>query len=185
MDNTFAQAKLQTGLLQKQAQAALEAVITKQFMVAGREDKPYLRIVLTNRGRVAASSVQADFQLTLVSLADKGNIAGTGVLLPDWKFSIPEIPQSIDSVSERGIYLGAVHNELASSPKIRRAIKLTGALTYFNGFQDRSDPVCYYIINALQFKNRGGGIQGHAANAILCDELSNQLAWLEENSAPD
>jgi hypothetical protein len=74
---------------------------------------------------------------------------------------------------------------LASSSKVRRAIKLTGVVTYFNGFQKRPDPVCYYIINALQFKNKGGSIQGSPAAAILCDELPNQIAWLEEKTAPN
>jgi hypothetical protein len=185
MDKMFIQTRQQTALLQQQTQASLEAVVTKQFMIAGSPNKPYLRIVLTNRGRVAASFVSANFQLAMVSVSGDGKVAETGVALPNWEFTVPEIPPSIDSVSMRGIYLNTVSGELASSSKVRRAIKLTGVVTYFNGFQQRPDPVCYYITNALQFKNSGGSIQGSPLPVpILCDELPNQIAFLEENTAP-
>jgi hypothetical protein len=185
MGNMLIQTRRQTILLQQQTQAALEAVIMKQFMIAGRQNKPYLRIVLTNRGRVAASSVRADFQLTLVSISTDGNIIKPELPLPNWTFVVPEIPPSVDSVSERGIYLTAVRNELAPFPRIRKAIKLTGVVTYSNGFQEMPDRVCNYIINATQFKNKGGSIQLAPPASILCDELPNQIAWLEENTAPD
>lgn len=170
---TLTQIQQQTALMQQQVEAALAAIITKQFRVAWPE-QAYVSIILDNKGKVIASDIHADFHLTEVSLRDQRTI---GNALPNWAFTIPEIAPSLDLPLERGTYLNIPQEEFKQHP-MQEAIMLTGTFTYFNGFRKKTDPVCYYILGTVEFKNKMGAVQQSTGPSVLkCDELSAQVAW--------
>jgi hypothetical protein len=171
--DTLGQIQQQTTLMQQEVEGAMAAIITKQLRITWPR-QAYLSLILDNRGRAITSDIHADFHLATISLPDQRVI---GNALPDWEFSIPEIGPAPDFSVERGTYLNISQEELKGHP-IPRAIKLTGTFTYFNGFRKRSESVCYYVLGAVEFRNKVGAVQESIGPSVLtCEGLPAQVAW--------
>ena len=178
MDSTFKQVQQQTNLMQQQVEGAMAAIITKQFRITWPK-QAYLSVRLDNRGRVIGSDIYAGFQVTEVSLPAGKDV---GKALPKWEFSIPAIAPSPDLPLERGVYLNIPQEELKGIGGMPRALKLTGTLTYFNGFHNNLESVCYYVLGETDFTNKQGEVvQRSGPTVITCDALPAQVALYLQN----
>ena len=177
MDDTFRQAQRQTNLMQQQMEGAMAAIITKQFKITWPK-QGYLSVTLDNKGRVIGSDIYASFQMTEVSLPTGEDL---GKALPKWQFSIPAIAPSPDLPLERGVYLNITPAELKGIG-MPKALKLTGAITYFDGFHNNLESVCYYALGETDFTDGQGVIVQKTAPAVItCDDLPSRVSWCLQN----
>jgi hypothetical protein len=177
MDHTLHEAQHQTTLMQQQVEGTTGAMITKQFRITWPK-QAYLSVTLDNRGKAIGSGIHADFHMTEISLPDE---RAKGNALPNWEFSIPEIGPTTDLPVERGIYLNISQEELQGHP-MPRAIKLTGTFTYSNGFHEKDESVCIYVLGGVEFKNKLGKVQQSqgAGMVVTCDGLPDQVAGIRQ-----
>lgn len=173
MNQTYEKIQRQTDLMQTEVEGSMAAVITKDFR-ATWGDRTYLSVIMANRGRLDASSIHGDIQVDKISLP---NEKPTGAVLPKWAFDITELDGSPDAQAVRGIYLDVSPNDLEASSDMREAIKVTGTITYFNGFRNKSDSVCYYILSTLEFRNKSGAVQQtFGSSRAACDDFPRLMA---------
>jgi hypothetical protein len=178
MDNTFKQVQQQNNLMQQQVEGAMAAIITKQFRITWPK-QAYLSVILDNRGRVIGSDIYAGFQVTEVSLPAGKDL---GKALPKWEFSIPAIAPAPDLPLERGVYLNIPQEALKGIDGMPRALKLTGTFTYFNGFHNNLESVCYYVLGEADFTNeKGAVVQRVGPTVITCEALPAQVALYLQN----
>jgi hypothetical protein len=170
--NTLGQIQQQTTLIQQQVEGQMAAIITKQLRINWPDKRAFLSIILDNRGRVIGSKIHGNFRIVEVSLPSEGVIDDT---LPQWKFNVSEITPSPDMPIEKGIYLNVSREQLKGANNIPKAIKVMGEFTYLNGFKDKSETVCYYVIGAFRTTSQGLG-----ETVITCDGLPAQIAWYKE-----
>jgi hypothetical protein len=179
MDKTYCEMHQQTTLLEKQLEATTAAIITHQFMINFPPKQTLLFVVMNNRGKVAGTTIHAHLHLNRVSLPT-GSVIGAA--LPDWEFSIPEIEANPEAPPERGIFLNVDREELSSTGIPKKAIKLTGEVTYFNGFRDYSESVCYYALGDIRFLDKNGKVASTQGSRVMaCDEFPSQIAWYRDN----
>jgi hypothetical protein len=63
-----------------------------------------------------------------------------------------------------------------------RALKLTGTFTYFNGFHNNLESVCYYVLGEADFTNeKGAVVQRVGPTVITCEALPAQVALYLQN----
>ena len=177
MDNAFRQAQRQTNFMKQQVEGAMAAIITTQFRITWPK-QAYLSVLLDNRGKVIGSDVYASFQVTEVSLPTGQDL---GKALPKWEFNIPAIAPSPDLPLERGVDLNITQEELKGIG-MPRALKLKGAITYFNGFHNNLESVCYYALGETDFTNKQGAIVQKAAPTVIAsDGLPPRVGWCVQN----
>jgi hypothetical protein len=64
---------------------------------------------------------------------------------------------------------------------VRFAIKVTGAFTYFNGFDNKSDSVCIFVLGGVDFRDKLGAVrQSQGPTVITCDGLPAQIGSFRE-----
>jgi hypothetical protein len=159
--------------MQTEVEGSMAAVITKDFR-ATWQDQTYLSVIMANRGRVDASNIHGDIQVTKIFLPSEKTTENT---LLKWAFDIPELDASPDAQAVRGIYLAMSTKDLEASSDMREAIKLTGTITYFNGFHNKSDSICYYILGTLEFINKSGAVQEtFGSSRASCDDFPRLMA---------
>jgi hypothetical protein len=177
-NKTYCEMRQQTEMFHRQLEATTAAIITRQFRMTWPTKQVFLSVIVNNRGRVAGTKIQAHFHLAKVSLPTERVI---GAALPDWEFAIPEIEAAPEVPPEIGIFLNIGKEEL-NGIGIPKAIKLTGTFSYFNGFHDHSESVCYYILGGEQLLEANGTVyQSSQPGAVVsCDGLPAQIAWYRD-----
>jgi hypothetical protein len=160
--------KQQTILLQQQLESSTACVLFRQYRLTWPDHRGYLSTVMDNRGKVACSNIEADLRLTEIELTH-----AVGRTLPQWSFSVPDLSPSLTLPIERGHYLNEIGpNELDGNNRLPKAIRITGTLKYSNGFENKSEEVCIYVIGAFNARSQGTGI-----TTVTCDSLPPQIAW--------
>jgi hypothetical protein len=180
MDKTYSEMHQQTTLLEKQLEATTAAIITHQFILNWpTTNQALFFVIMNNRGKVPGTTIRAHFHVSIISLPSG---KPTGKILPDWDFSIPEIEASAEAPPERGTSLNVAREELDSIGMPKRVIKLTGTITYFNGFRDYIEPVCYYGLGDVRFLDKNGKVgSAQGSKVLICDEFPSQIAWYRDN----
>ena len=159
----------------KQLEATAGALVSKQFRITWpKSDTTYLSVILDNRGRTLASEVHAEVTIEEMSALD-GKIVKA---YSPWRFVVPSInPSAGDLTFERGIYLPLQE----SGFDMPNVLKLAGTISYFDGFETRSDELCYYVTGSMKFRNKAGAIQQTTGPSTLsCGSLPPQLAYFRE-----
>jgi hypothetical protein len=161
-------------LMQRQVEAAVSAAVQKQFIIGWPSNKAYLSVVLSNRGKTVASNVKGRLRLEIGRIRD-GEFTGRD--WPPWNFYATEVFPDPEMPIVRGKYLDISEGEFSSTSGVPKTIKLTGEISYFNGFDIQSRSVCYYVLGDMIFKNRAGVVQAtQGASSIPCDEVAQRLA---------
>lgn len=183
MNDTYKQMSQQTTLLQEQVEASMSATLSKQFKISWPDkNQGYLSVVLINRGRTDAKNVRGNIKISEVSIPNKRVIVKN---FPSWKFLVPSVSYSQDFPSEEGISLPITSETMKGTYGMpRAALKLTGTVIYFNGFRDRTDDLCYYVLGAFEFRDKSGAVgQFGAENVITCGALPSQVSWFRTTQA--
>jgi hypothetical protein len=173
MQDSYGQIKQQTQLLQTQVEASMSAMVSKQFRLNWPEpSRAYLSLILDNRGRSIASDVRAKINVSEVSVFNENTAIAQ---FPDWAFSVREMnPSEGDYILEHGTHLRLSEERFAWPD----AIKLTGTVTYFNGFSVRTDELCVYIPGQMTFRDKAGKVQNtYPPNPLGCGQLPPQIAF--------
>jgi hypothetical protein len=173
MDNTFSEVEKQTRLMQREVEGATAALVTIQFRALWQE-RSYLSVIMLNRGRSTAFNIHADLKAVVISLPSEKSLNRIPPL--EWKVNITDFDPLPDSI-ERGIYLDLASSDLRAGRSMGEAIKLTGTFTYYNGFRPTSQPICYYMLSPVDFRNKlGFVVQSYGAASIACDDFPVQSA---------
>lgn len=161
-------------LLERQVKASVAASIQRQFVIGWPSNQAYLSVVLSNRGKTVATQVGADFTI------DKGKIENgefIGVFLKSWKFSVQEIYPEPEMPPIPGVFLDAPKELMTGYNRIGTTLRVTGELTYFNGFEVQRRSICQYVTGPIVFTNKAGQAQGgNGEGAVECDQIESKLA---------
>lgn len=179
MNDTYKQMRSQTHLMETQVEAATAAIIFKQFRISWPEsNRAYLSVILDNRGRVEASKIQGRISIAEVSIRNGKEISKH---FPVWKFAPQNLAPSAELPLEVGAYLDISPKSLRGTDGVPNALKLTGTFTYFNGFRQRVDGLCYYILGTAEFRNKSGILKESIGSTVItCGALPAELGSLRE-----
>lgn len=132
------------------------------------DNQAYISVNIANRGRANANKIHWESQMQRVSLPSRTTI-GEPI---SWNFDIPELDYLPSTYVLRGKYVSMSPKELTAFVDLREAIKVTGAIRYYNGFESRSIDTCYYIFGPVEYKNKAGrDVQGGTAPRSTCDDF--------------
>jgi len=156
MDKTLTQMQQQTGLLQTQVEAAMGAVLFKQFRISWpAPQSAHLSVILDNRGRVAASKISGVVEIMEASLPKDKLIKA----YPDWHFVTSDLNPSPELPHETGTDLLISQDDLKGSDGMPKVLRLSGQISYFNGFSQKTDVICLYLIGEAEFRDKTGVVR--------------------------
>lgn len=160
-------ASTQTTLVRQQLEGTMAAVLEVN---AGFDlDAKRFVLSLTNSGHVIARHLRATLQITKRALPSE-RLVGTPVPI---NFTLPEIGLTQEWVPHE-YPLDLSQAEITSILDTKSTLRVEGTLTYNNGFEVVSHPVCYSYL-AVQAKDKTGKIIQSWTNPVLCDEYAIQL----------
>jgi hypothetical protein len=142
-----------------------------KVMVQFKLDANAIEIDLMNVGHVFASDIHVDLQVTKRSLPDE-KVIGESLSI---KYVIPEIGLTQDMWQQREYPLHISDQDMRLIKDTRLTARVEGTLTYMNGFQISTQPVCYTYLT-YEERDRAGEIIASSTNPqVPCDEFDISL----------
>lgn len=167
-------------LLEKQVKASIGAVVQRQFIIGWPSNQTYLSVFLSNRGKTVATNVRGDL------IVEKGKLQGnrfSGSFLKAWKLSVPEIYPEPEMPPTTGVYLDISKDALTEYNGIHGILRVTGEISYFNGFEVQHRSICQYVMGPTVFTNKAGKTQaGVGEGAVECDQIESKLTYIKSQT---
>lgn len=160
----------QTKLMQQEVEATSSAFIGREFRANWR-DHMLITALLNNRGKSPATAVHGNFVLVKFSLDNKSAVGNP----QSWDFTVLETMLP-DTPVDRSIEFDVSAAVTRNARMMREAIRLTGTFGYFNGFREISEPICYYLLGPIEFRNKAGQVQQtNGPTSVACDDLTRVM----------
>jgi hypothetical protein len=82
-----------------------------------------------------------------------------------------------------GVYLDISKDALTEYNGIHGILRVTGEISYFNGFEVQHRSICQYVMGPTVFTNKAGKTQaGVGEGAVECDQIESKLTYIKSQT---